>query len=346
MNLTNTIKQHTFGKLNDNTIVYNYILKNKNGIQMEVLNYGGIIRSLKVPDASGNFENIVLGFDSLDLYLKDPYYLGAIIGRYANRIANGRFSLDNQVYTLAQNEGKHHLHGGKKGLSRVIWNVTPIEKRHACGLELTYISHHMEEGYPGDLTLSILYLLTDENEFQIEYNAHTNKKTIINLTQHSYFNLSGKKQSILDHQVKLNANYYLPVDDNSIPTGEKRSVKNTPFDFNHYNSFQERILSSELKSTKGYDHSWVLNKEKKAHLEFAAKIIDPTSHRAISVYTTEPSIHLYTGNSLNNIFLKQGAFCLETQHFPNSPNQPSFPTVVLTPEENYFSKTVFQFSIK
>lgn len=346
MNQTDSIKQHVFGKINDDIMVHNYTLQNKNGVQLDVLNYGGIIRSLKVPDVNGTFENIVLGFDSLDDYLKDPYYLGAIIGRYANRIANGSFSLDNQTYSLAQNEGKHHLHGGKKGLNKVIWDITPIKKNNINGLELSYTSHDMEEGYPGELTISVLYLLTDENELQIEYQAHTNKKTIINLTQHSYFNLSGKRQSILDHQVKLNADYYLATDPHSIPTGKRIAVKNTPFDFNNEHSFRENILSFELHETEGFDHSWVLNKNTINSLEFAGKVTDPKSQRSISVYTTEPSIHIYTGNFLNNNWLKQSAFCLETQHFPNSPNEPSFPSVVLTPEETYHSKTIFKFSIK
>jgi aldose 1-epimerase len=337
----NSIEKSYFGKLPDGDDVETFKLKNSSGIEINIITYGGIITSIKVPDKRGKFDNVVLGFNTLDRYLKNSAYLGAIIGRFANRIANAIFKLDDVTCKVASNLENNHIHGGNKGFDKVMWGAKTEIEVNKVRLILYYLSKNGEENYPGNLNVTVIYSLTNDNALEIEYKATTDKKTIINLTQHSYFNLSGNyRESILGHKVKINANHYLPVDNDSIPTGIIADVVNTPYDF-------RKIKTIE----KGYDHCWVLNKNPQ---EFAAKAYHPSSGRVLEVFTTEPGIQFYTGNFINEKrtktdsieFKNYSGFCFETQHFPNSPNEPKFPSVILNPDETYYSKTVFKFTIQ
>ena len=345
------VTQADFGKMPNGTAVKIFTLTNKNGLEARITNYGGIVVSLKTPDKKGNLADIVLGFDTLAGYLTPNPYFGALIGRYGNRIGHARFTLDGVEHKLAVNNGENSLHGGNKGFDKVVW--TPRELPDG-GLELTYSSKDGEEGYPGNLKATVTYHLTDANELHIDYAATTDKDTVVNLTNHSYFNLKGAGEGdILGHIVTLNADRFTPVDAGLIPTGELRPVAGTPFDFRKATAIGARINQNEEQLTlgKGYDHNWVLNKRGNA-LTLAARVEEPSSGRVLEVHTTEPGIQFYTGNFLDGTIKGKGSkvynqrygFCLETQHFPDSPNKPKFPSTVLKPGQPLHSTTVFRFS--
>ena len=297
---------------------------------------------------------MVLGFDSLEQYTKDNPFFGALIGRFGNRIANGKFALDGEEYTLAQNDGQNHLHGGEKGFDKVVWTV---DDASANSLSLSYISEDMEEGYPGTLETTVVYTLTEDNALEVDYNATTDKKTVLNLTQHAYFNLSGDfSETILDHKIEINADEFLPVNETLIPTGELKDVAGTPFDFREAKTVEQHIeeKNEQLERGKGYDHCWVLN-EQDSGMRFAASAYHEESGRMLEVHTNEPGIQFYSGNFLDGTLPQadgegnyghRSGFCLETQHYPDSPNQEGFPSVVLEPGETYTSKTSFKFSVK
>lgn len=356
-NKTTTTSVSDFGKMPDGKLVKAYTLKNDSDVEVTVINYGGIITSIKVPDRNGNIEEIALGFDSLTPYLAGSPYFGALIGRYGNRIAKGRFELDGKSYDLAVNNGENHLHGGEKGFDKVFWDIEEVESDNGTALKLSYISADMEEGYPGKLQVTVTYTLTNNDELQILYEATTDKKTVINMTQHSYFNLSGVfNNSIVDHQVMIDADRFLPVDEGLIPTGELKPVTGTPFDFTEPKPIAQDInaQNTQIERGGGYDHCWVLNNPD-AGVRLAATAYDEGSGRLMEVYTDEPGVQLYTGNFLDGTlsqrdgsgsYDKRTGFCLETQHFPDSPNQPSFPTTVLEAGDTYQSHTTFKFSIK
>jgi aldose 1-epimerase len=330
-----------------------YVLKNKNGLLSEITNYGGKVVSLWVPDRLGNFEDIVLGHSNIDDYLasKEKYF-GALIGRYGNRIAKGKFSLKGKEYNLAENNGENHLHGGNKGYDAVVWDAIQIDNQT---LELKYVSKSMAEGYPGNLTIKVIYQLTDNNELKIEYWATTDATTVVNLTHHSFFNLKGAGNgTINNHILQVNAAYYTPVDKGLIPTGEIATVEDTPFDFQQPIEIGKRLesKSKQLEYGLGYDHNFVLNQSLEG-LNFAAQISEPISGRIIEVYTNEPGLQFYGGNFLNGSVVGKGgksykyrtAFCLETQHFPDSPNKPHFPSTRLDPIDKYYSICIYKFSI-
>ncbi|WZL88156.1 aldose epimerase family protein [Salinimicrobium sp. 3283s] len=348
------VLKEDFGTTPDGEQVEQYTLRNENGMEVNIITYGGRITSLTAPDAEGNYEDVVLGFNSLEQYLEDNPFFGALIGRFGNRIANGKFSLDGEEYTLAQNDGQNHLHGGEKGFDKVIWTVEEAGPRM---LKLSYVSEDMEEGYPGKLETIVTYTLNDDNSLDVDYEATTDKKTVVNLTQHAYFNLSGDfSESILDHEIKINADQYLPVTENLIPTGELQDVANTAFDFREPKEAGKDIEASneQLQRAGGYDHNWVLN-EQDSGMRFAASAYHPASGRFMEVHTTEPGIQFYSGNFLDGTlplqygegnYEKRSGFCLETQHYPDSPNQENFPSVILEPGDTYTSKTSFKFSVK
>ncbi|MCR9227864.1 MAG: galactose mutarotase [Flavobacteriaceae bacterium] len=352
----NPIEETAFGEMPDGTKVKKFTLKNNVGMEVDVITYGGIITRWTAPDKQGEFEDIVLGFENLDQYLDGNPYFGALIGRYGNRIAGGQFSLDGETYKLATNDGDNHLHGGEKGFDKVVWQGEAKNTSKGAVLELTYTSKDGEEGYPGKLDVKVTYTLTDNNELDIQYEAVTDKSTVVNLTQHSYFNLSGQlSEPVLDHKIYLNADTYLPVDQGLIPTGEFREVVGTPFDFTESKSIGEEIdaQNEQLGLGGGYDHCWVLNETEK-DLGLAASAHHPETGRFLEVYTNEPGIQFYSGNFLDGTlpsktggtYVKRSGFCLETQHYPDSPNQPDFPSVRLNPAETYSSRTIFKLSTK
>ena len=348
-------KKESFGSLPDGRHVYIYTLTNRNGVEVRITNYGGAVVSLKVPDRAGKFEDVVLGYDTLDGYLANSPYIGTVIGRYANRIAKGRFSLNGVEYKLAVNNGENHLHGGLIGFDKVLWKASQAKTMNGAALQLSYVSADGEEGYPGKLSVRVIYTLTNLNELKVDYHATTNKDTVVNLTQHSYFNLAGQGNGdILGHQLMINADRFTPTDAGSIPTGEIRPVKGTPLDFTTPMRMGDRINDSyeQIVLGKGYDHNFVLN-GKNGTLRRAARASDPASGRVMEVWTTEPGVQLYTGNFLDGKIGKDGkaynaryGFCLETQHFPDSPNQPKFPTTVLRRGAAFRSTTVFKFSVQ
>ena len=350
------IEKKEFGTTEDNVTVYQFVLSNKNGMEISVINYGGIITSLKAKDRNGKYQDIVLGFNSLPPYEDENPYFGALIGRYGNRIANGNFKLDGQSYKLDINNPPNHLHGGLKGFHKVVWNPKEILNDRNVSLELTYLSKHMEEGYPGNLDVKVTYTLNNKDELSVFYEAETDKKTIINLTQHSYFNLSGDfSEDILDHQIKINADAFLPVDETLIPTGEIRSVLGSPFDFRKSKLIGQDIDTNnkQIEFGKGYDHCWVIN-NKNNGLRSVASAYHYESGRVLDVYSDLPGLQFYSGNFLDGTLkskkvgyyeLRSG-FCLETQHYPDSPNQENFPSVILKPGDVYKSNTVFKFSVK
>jgi len=348
------IKKELFGKTGDNKEVHIFNLQNNNGITVKITNYGGIITYLSAPDREGKFDNIVLGFDSLEEYTSPSYikgcpYLGAIIGRYANRIANGTFSVEGKQYKLVLNDGPNHLHGGTKGFDKVLWDASEFRSGNLTGLRLDYFSKDMEEGYPGNLNITVIYSLTDQNELKIEYRGQIDKACPVNLTQHSYFNLNSMNSDILGHELYLNADKYTIADDTFIPTGELAHVANTPLDFLNPRKIGERIKMLEI----GYDHNFVLNKQEEDELSLAARVTDETTGRILEMYTTEPGVQFYSGNFLNGTFTdavgikmnKRYGFCLEAQHYPDSPNKPDFPSSILTPEKKYFQLTVYKFLV-
>ena len=334
-----------------------YTLKNKQGMELQITNYGGIITAIKVPDKEGNIEDIALGFDSLASYLGEHPYFGSVIGRYGNRIAGGQFRIEDQNYTLAKNNGANHLHGGPEGFHRKLWSAKTLSDDQGVGLTLSYTSVDGEEGYPGNLKVDMTYMLTNDNELKIEYEAETDKTTHCNLTNHTYFNLAGPASGTIgEHELLLNAEYFTPVDKTLIPTGELKEVENTPFDFRTAKKIESALAVSDdiqLDIARGIDHNFVLNKEGSA-LSLAATLYEPYSGRFMEVFTSEPGLQFYTGNFLNgSVTGREGkpyqyrtGLCLETQHFPDSPNQESFPSTLLSPGERYETATVYKFSIK
>ena len=352
----NNIKKQSFGKTADGTPVDLYILTNRNGAEAAITNYGGIVVWLKVPDRKGNLGDVVLGYDSLDGYVTDKAYLGALIGRYGNRIAHGKFTLDGVTYTLPLNNGENTLHGGIKGFNKQVWQAEEIPSPNGPGLRLHYLSKDGEEGFPGNLSVQVVYTWTNQNELKIEYSATTDKDTVLNLTQHSYFNLAGAGNGdVLQHQVTLHSDHFTPVDSTLIPTGEIRSVHGTPFDFRSPVAIGARINDDDqqLKYGLGYDHTWVLENRISGPPSLAARVYEPQSGRALEAWTTQPGIQFYSGNFLDGIRGKGGkvynrrdAFCLETQHYPDSPNHPNFPSTVLKPGEHYHSTTIYKFSVQ
>lgn len=341
-----------FGKTGDGTAVEIYTLTNANGIELRAMTYGAIITHLKTPDRAGAFADIVLGYDTLEGYLKDSPYFGAIVGRYANRIAKGRFTLEGKTYQLATNNGPNHLHGGNKGFDKVVWKASEKNGPEGVGVVFTRVSPDGEEGYPGNLQVTVTYTLTDKNELVVDYHAGTDKATPINLAQHSYFNLAADDGDILGHQLRIDADRYTPVDETLIPTGQLAGVEGTPFDFRKPAPIGARIAGDheQLKNGKGYDHNWVLSRTG-ASLQPVVRVLEPKSGRALDVATTEPGVQFYSGNFLDGsirgkggrVYRQRAGFCLETQHFPDSPNHPNFPSTILKPGETYSSKTVFTF---
>ena len=328
-------------------------LRNRNGIEIQVLSYGGIIMSLKTPDRTGAIDDIVLGFDHLKDYVEKSPYFGTLIGRYGNRIAKGKFTLDGQTYTLATNNNANHLHGGIKGWDKVVWGADMFQNAGAVGVILTYTSKDGEEGYPGTVKARVTYSLNEQDELTVDYFATTDKPTVINLTQHSYFNLAGTNaQDVLGHELMLNADGYTPVDAGLIPLGQIAPVAGTPFDFKAPTPIGARINDTHEQIARGggYDHNFVLNRTGDG-LSLAARVVEPMSGRTVTVSTTEPGVQFYTGNFLDGtltgkggrLYGRRAGFCLETQHYPDSPNQPAFPSPVLRPGQEYRSKTVFAF---
>ena len=344
------IKKEPFGKAGDQPVEM-YTLTNANAVEVKIITYGARVASLKVPDRNGKLADVVLGCETLDCYINDPYF-GAIVGRYANRIGKGRFSLNGKEYTLPKNDGENTLHGGIRNFSRVVWTATEVKSGGGVALSLSYLSKDGEEGFPGNLSATVLYTLTDKNELRIDYTATTDKTTVVNLSGHSYFNLAGEG-SILNHVMMINAGRFTPVDSGLIPTGELRSVKGTPMDFTTPTRIGARIDDpyEQLVLGKGYDHNWVLDSGG-GKLALAARVTEPKTGRVLEVYTTEPGIQFYTGNFLDGsikgkgglVYQKRFGFCLETQHFPDSPNKPSFPSTVLQPGKTYKTTTVYKFS--
>lgn len=332
----------------DGKEVFLYTLTNAKGVQVKITNYGGTVTSWVSSDKNNKVSNVVLGFDSLSGYLAKPPYFGAIVGRYGNRIAKGKFKIDGAQYTLATNNGVNHLHGGNKGFDKQVWDAT-IANDSIASLQLSYVSKDGEEGYPGNLKVSVRYTLTDDNELKIEYTAETDKATPLNLTNHSYFNLSGDvANTILDESLLIDADNFTPVDSSLIPTGEIKLVKGSPFDFT-----TAKKIGRDIGGVQGgYDHNWVLNK-KDASLQKVAVLTDSVSGRSLEVSTTEPGMQFYTGNFLDGTIKsrdgkainKNAALCLETQHFPDSPNQPKFPTTILKPGQQYHTITVYKLSV-
>ncbi len=345
-----------FGKTADGKAVEIYTLTNSKGSEAQIITYGGTVVSLRVPDKSGKLADVVLGFDSVAGYEKHTAYMGALIGRYGNRIAKGRFTLNGNTYGLAINNGENHLHGGPKGYDKVVWTARPSTNANGANLELTYLSRDGEEGYPGNLSIRVIYSLTEKNELKIAYSATTDKDTVVNLTHHSYFNLAGAGNGdILGHELTLNAGKFTPTDSGSIPTGELRDVKGTPFDFTRSTAIGARINQDDqqLKFGQGYDHNYVLNKTGKG-LSLAATVYEPQSGRVMEVFTTEPGMQLYSGNFLDGSvagksgqsYLKNTGFCLESQHYPDSPNKPKFPSTTLKKGQRYSTTTIYKFSAR
>lgn len=343
-----------FGETMDGTDVDQFILSNNSGMEIRIITYGGIITSWTAPDKNGNYKDIVLGYNTLAEYEAETPYFGALIGRYVNRIAKGKFSLDNQKYTLAVNNGVNHLHGGLKGFDKVVWDAKTIVSDSTVSLELSYLSKDMEEGYPGNLETKVTYTLNNKDELSVNYEATTDKPTIVNLTQHSYFNLTADfNKDILGHELVINADSFLPVDNTLIPTAEFRDVTGTPFDFKTSKAIGTHIDNEniQLKNGLGYDHCWVLN-DQDTGVRFVASAYEPVSGRLLEVFSDEPGIQFYSGNFLdgtlpsknNGVYQHRTGFCLETQHYPDSPNQKNFPSVRLNLGEKYNSKTVFRLS--
>ena len=344
-----------FGKV-DGKEVFLYTLRNKSGMEARITNYGGIVVSLLVPDRSGRPGDVVLGYDSLSSYLKATPYFGAIVGRYGNRIGKARFTLEGKEYTLNANDGPNTLHGGLKGFDKVVWEADENTPATQPSLSLSYLSRDGEEGYPGSLKAAVVYTLTDSNELRIDYAATTDKPTVLNLTHHSYFNLAGAGSGeILSHELMLNADRFTPIDSGLITTGELKPVEGTPMDFRTPAVVGARIgvTDDQLRFGRGYDHNWVLNKTG-GELSLAARVSEKTSGRVMEVWTTEPGVQFYSGNFLNGTNIGKGGktyayrtgLCLETQHFPDSPNKPAFPSTVLRPGEKFASTTAYRFSTR
>jgi aldose 1-epimerase len=351
-----SVQKSFFGRTADGTAVDLYTLKNKNGVEARITNYGGIVVSLNVPDRKGAFGDVVLGYDSLSSYVANNPFFGCLVGRYGNRIAKGYFKLDGVEYKLAINNGPNHLHGGLKGFDKAVWKAEPVTGEESAGVRLSYLSTDGEEGYPGNLAVTVVYTLTDSNTLKIDYSATTDKPTPCNLTNHSYFNLSaGTTSDILGTELTVNADRMTPVDKTLIPTGELKSVEGTPFDFRKPMKIGARIddKDEQIQFGGGYDHNFVLNGEA-GTMRLAAVASDSASGRVMEVLTTEPGVQFYTGNFLDGsitgkngiVYNKRSGFCLETQHFPDSPNHQDFPTTILKPGETYQTTTVYKFTVK
>ena len=349
------ITREPFGQLPDGRHVEVFTLRNDHGVELRAMTYGAIITAIRTPDRNGGSADIVLGFDSLGGYLGGSPYFGAIVGRYANRIAGGRFTLDGVAYQLARNNGPNSLHGGTRGFDKVLWTGEPFEKDSALGVKFRYQSPDGEEGYPGTLTVEVTYTLTNADELIVDYDAATTKATPLNLSQHTYWNLHGEGHgNILDHVLTLNASAFTPVDSTLIPSGKLAPVAGTPFDFRQPTAIGARIeqANEQLRFGRGYDHNWVIDQAKPGALTQAARLEDPASGRRIDISTTEPGVQFYSGNFLDgtikgksgHVYELRTGMCLETQHFPDSPNHPNFPTTILRPGEHYQSRTVFRFS--
>lgn len=348
------VTQQPFGKTKDGQAVSLFTLRNGHGAEARISNYGGIVVSLKVPDRNGKVGDVVLGYDHLDDYIKETPYFGALIGRYGNRIARGKFTLDGQQYTLATNNYPNALHGGIKGFDKVVWQPQVVASPDGPTLKLTYLSRDGEEGYPGNLSVTVIYTLLEDNALRVDYTATTDKDTMLNLTQHSYFNLAGKGD-ILGHIVMIPADKFTPVDSTLIPTGELRPVQGTPFDFRTPTAIGARINQDDeqLKFGKGYDHNWVFDKSV-GEFTRLARVYEPTTGRVLEVFSTEPGLQFYSGNFLDGTLKGKGGwvyqfrngFCMEPQHFPDSPNKPEFPSVVLKPGQTYKNLIVYKFSVQ
>jgi aldose 1-epimerase len=349
-----TVTSAPFGKLPDGTSLQLFTLTNAKGTRVRATDYGGIITSLEVADRTGQLGDVVLGYDSIDGYLKSSPYFGSIVGRYGNRIAKGSFTIDGTGYKLAVNNGPNHLHGGIKGFDKVVWKAAPFERAGEAGIVFTHVSADGDEGYPGRLEATITYTLTDANELAFDYRATTDKPTHVNLTQHSYFNLAGDGSGdVLGHELMLSADRYTPVDATLIPTGELAAVAGTPFDFKTPTAIGARIDDPhpQIKFGGGYDHNFVVNRDGDG-LVLVARVREPKTGRVMEVRSTEPGVQFYTGNFLDgsitgkggHVYRKRTGFCLETQHFPDSPNKPAFPSTLVRPGNEYRTRTVFTFS--
>jgi aldose 1-epimerase len=350
------IHKEPFGKF-DGKNADIYTLTNADQVEIKITNYGGIVTSIRLPDKNGKFDDVVLGYNNLQGYINNNPYFGSIVGRYGNRIGGAKFSLDGEEFTLAKNDGENSLHGGLKGFDKVLWNAEPVTGEDSVSLKLTYLSRDGEEGFPGNLKVTVTYTLTNDNSFRIDYLATTDKTTVVNLTNHTYWNLAGEGSGdILKHELMLNADSFTPVLQGLITTGEITSVENTPMDFRRSTAVGDRIESDyeQLKLGRGYDHNWVLNSKEDDKPGLAAGVYEPVSGRFMEIFTTEPGIQFYSGNFLDgSITGKSGrayglrsGLCLETQHFPDSPNKPGFPPVVLKPGEVYKTTTIHKFSVK
>jgi aldose 1-epimerase len=342
------IQKEPFGRTPDGTAVEVYTLNNGKGLKARLMTYGATLVSLEVPDRAGKPGDIVLGYEGLEGYIKNSPYFGSIVGRYGNRIAKGRFVLDGVTYRLAANNGENHLHGGNKGFDKVVWKAEPVRESGAVGINFSYLSRDGEEGYPGNLNVTVIYMLTSDNELKISYEAATDKATPVNLTHHSYFNLAGEGD-VLGHELTISADAYTPVDAGLIPTGEIRPVKGTPFDFTTPHAIGERIAQVE----GGYDHNFVL-RSGGGNPAPAARAYETRSGRVMEILTTEPGLQFYSGNFLDGtitgkgglVYQRHSGFCLETQHFPDSPNKPDFPSTILRPGDVYRSTTIHRFSTR
>jgi aldose 1-epimerase len=342
------VETSIFGRLSGKEEVHLFTINNSRGVTVKISNWGGTIVSILVPDRKGRLQDIVLGFDTLEGYLGDHPYIGTLIGRYANRISKGRFMLDGKECRLAQNAGENHLHGGVKGYDKVLWSYYPYADVDRAGIMMTYLSYDMEEGYPGNLKVDVNFSLNESNELTIEYKASTDKNTCLNLTHHGYFNLNGAVKDIYDHEIQINAGSYVEVDKNLIPTGKIIKLKGGPLDLR-----KMKLIGPEIvKLENGYDHCFILDRKNEGP-ELAAIVYHPDSGRKMEVYTTEPAVQFYSSNFLAGLtgkgnikYKKHLALCLETQHYPDSPNQPLFPTTLLKPEGIYRQTTIHKFGIE
>ena len=352
--LTASVTRAPFGATPDRAAVEIFTLTNANGMEVRAISYGAILVSIRTRDRAGRLGDVALGFDDLEGYLTRSRYFGAVVGRYGNRIAKGRFTIDGREFRLATNNGDNHLHGGDKGFDKVVWRAEPFERGGDVGVAFTYVSRDGEEGYPGTLRATVTYTLTPRDELAVEYGATSDKATHVNLTQHTYFNLAGEGHGdVLKHQLTIDADRYTPVDAGMIPTGVIAPVAGTPFDFRRATAIGARIdnADEQLRLAGGYDHNYVLNGGSGLH--HAARVVDPESGRTLDVATTEPGMQFYSGNRLTGAAGKSGhaygvraGFCLETQHFPDSPNKPQFPSTLVRPGDRYVSKTVFTFGVQ